>query len=150
MKEFVTSTQAIEREGALTFTHDGREVTFYEPKAGQVAVMMATSTNKTEEMVTIVTQFFFSVMDEDDIPYFRDRLMDPSDSFDFDSEGGVLDIYYYLMDEWSGKGEKQPSDYLPPSPKKTSGRSSTGNTRAKASTSSRSRSTASSTSRKRG
>lgn len=152
MREFTTAArehQEVDEESLITFMHDGQEVTFYEPDAGQLAIMSTlTSTNKTHEVASTIISFFFSVMDEDTSIYFRSRLLDRNDPFELDDEGGVMDIFEYLMEEWSGKASTQPQDYRPK--QSTPGRSSTGTTRAKASTSSRSRSTASSTSSKRG
>ena len=150
MREFTTAAkfEIEEEDEPLVFIHDGREVRFYEPSAGQLAIMATLSTSKEHQAVRQLMTLFFSVMDDETHEYFESRLMDRKDTFDLDTEGGVLDIYEFLMEEWSGKPSKQPSDYQPP--RKSTGRSSTGSTRAKASTSSRSRSTASSTSSKRG
>ena len=150
MREFTTAAKfdVEEEDEPLVFIHDGREVRFFEPSAGQLAIMATLSMSKEQQTVRQLMTLFFSVMDEDTYEYFESRLMDRKDTFDLDTEGGVLDIYEFLMEEWSGKPSKQPSDYQPP--RKSTGRSSTGSTRAKASTSSRSRSTASSTSSKRG
>lgn len=150
MREFTTAAKfdVEEEDEPLVFIHDGREVRFFEPSAGQLAIMATLSMSKEQQTVRQLMTLFFSVMDEETYEYFESRLMDRKDTFDLDTEGGVLDIYEFLMEEWSGKPSKQPSDYRPP--RKSTGRSSTGSTRAKASTSSRSRSTASSTSSKRG
>lgn len=152
MREFVTAVKAEEEEEpeALTFMHDGREVTFYQPGSGQLAVMATISTSGTKdaESARTILTFFFSVMGDETREYFQDRLMDRKDNFELETEGGVLDIFEFLMEEWSGKASKQPSDYQ--QPRKQTGRTSTGNTRAKASGSSASRSRASSTSSKRG
>lgn len=154
MREFMTAVKEDfvpeGEEDALVFLHDGREVKFYEPSSGQLAIMSTIRASKDpgQKEARAVMSFFFGMMDEATADYFEERLMDRNDPFDLDSEGGITEIFEYLLEEWSGKASKQPSDYQQ-SPKQT-GRSSTGNTRAKASTSSNSRSRASSTSSKRG
>lgn len=156
MKEFST---AVAREGespqqerdSVTFIHDEREVTFYEPSSGQLAIMSTVRASKEIGMkeLRVLMGFFFGMMDEETAEYFEDRMMDPLDILsDIEAEGGMLDIMDYLQEEWSGKVSKQPSDYQ--ESRKQTGRSSTGSTRAKASTSSHSRTRASSTSSKSG
>lgn len=148
MKEFTTAVRSeedAEDDVSLSFLHDGREVHFYEPSPGQLAIMSTLSSNsKDREGIRTLISFFFSVMDEETRDYFYDRLMDRNDSFDIDADGGVLDLFEYMMEEWSGKATKQPSDYR--QPRSRTGTSSTAKSPAKASTSSRSRSRASSAS----
>lgn len=148
MKEFTTAVRSeedAEDDVSLSFLHDGREVHFYEPSAGQLAIMSTLSSNsKDREGIRTLISFFFSVMDEETRDYFYDRLMDRNDSFDIDTDGGVLDLFEYMMEEWSGKATKQPSDYR--QPRSRTGTSSTAKSQAKGSTSSRSRSRASSAS----
>ena len=156
MREFITATlkegeNLQEQRDSVKFLHDGREVTFYEPSSAQMAIMSTVRASRDIGLREIQTLmgFFFGMMDEETYEYFQDRMMDPLDPLsDIEAEGGMIDIIDSLTEEWSGKASKQPSDYQPP--RKSTGRSSTGSTRAKASTSSRSRSTASSTSSKRG
>lgn len=156
MREFVTAAM---KEGedyrheqdSITFTHDEREVTFFEPSSAQAALMASVRASREVGLreVQILMNFFFGLMDEQTSDYFEGRMMDPRDPLaDLDAEGGMNDILDFLFEEWSGKAPKQPSDYQ--SSRKQTGRSSTGNTRGKASTSSTSRSRASSTSSKSG
>jgi hypothetical protein len=147
MKEFVTAAKdGIERrveEKPISFLHDDTEVTFYEPSPGQ-AVLLLGMNPRTMDMRDARTflALFFNLMDDDTRDYFEDRLMDRTDPFELDSEGGIADIFEYLSEEWSGKATKQPSDFQ--QSQSATGRASTASTRAKASTSSRSRSRASS------
>lgn len=156
MREFTTAAvkegENLQSErNSVQFLHDGQEVTFYEPSSAQMAIMTTVRASRDIGLneVRTLMGFFFGMMDEETYEYFQARMMDPMDPLsDIEAEGGMIDILDYLTEEWSGKALKEPSDYQQ-SPKQT-GRSSTGSTRAKASTSSRSRSTASSTSSKRG
>jgi hypothetical protein len=147
MKEFITAAKddigVVNEDEAITFKHDGREVTFYQPSTGQVAIMMAMSGRdmKGKEAGTFIN-LFFGMMEEDTARYFESRLMDRTDSFDLDSEGGIFDIWTELSEEWSARPTKEPADFQPP--QRATGKRSTAPTRAKGSTSSRSRSTASS------
>lgn len=156
MKEFITGYHDDERKKLeeeldyIEFQHDGNTVRFFEPSAGQLAIMANARPRKGSEE-KVVGQFislFFSLMDDDTQDYFNDILMDRVHPFDIDSEGGVMDIFEWLMEEWSGKRSKQPSDYQ--KSQRAPGRASTGSTRAKGSTSSTTRSRASSTSSKSG
>lgn len=146
MQEFVTAardTFEAEPQSEITFMHDDREVTFFEPASGQLAIMMAFGRGKITPMQasTFIT-LFFSMMDDETKMYFEDRLLDPKDPFDLDTQGGVFDLWEGLTKEWSARPTREPSDYQPP--QRATGRASTASTRAKASTSSPSRSRASS------
>ena len=148
MLEFVTAAQEhldeFDEDNAITFKHDDREVTFFQPSTGQLAIM--TSLTSSEMDVNTTGQFiqlFFGMMDEDTQKYFRSRLLDRYDPFEMDGKGGIVDIFVGLTKEWSGgRPTKEPADYQPP--RRATGKPSTASTRAKGSTSSRSRSRASS------
>lgn len=148
MKAFVTAAKAAKtnkenEEDAISFTHDGRDVKFYQPSVGQQAVMMGMSGSDLN--VSTASDFialFFEMMDNDTQKYFKSRLLDREDSFELDGDGGMMDIYSWLAEQWSGKPTK-PASGSRSSASKT-GKGSTAPTRAKGSTSSRSRSTASS------
>jgi hypothetical protein len=147
MKEFVTAAKdtlgEVDEESVITFLHDGREVVFYEPGSGQAAIMMTMTRGEVDaEKASTFLSLFFELMDDDTRRYFEDRLMDRRDPFDLDSEGGVFDLWEYLMGEWSARPTKQPSDYQ--KPRSATGKASTARTSAKARTSSASRSRASS------
>lgn len=146
MREFLTAAKEDfepEEQNEVRFKHDGKEVVFFEPGTGQAAIMMTfgRGSNDHEQTATFITMFF-TLMDNATRRYFEDRLMDPKDPFDMDTEGGVFDIWEALAEEWSARPTREPSDYQPP--RKASGRASTASSRAKASTSSTSRSRASS------
>lgn len=146
MREFVTAARDTfeqEPQSEITFKHDGREVTFYEPASGQLVIMMGFGRGEIDhrQAATFIA-LFFSMMDEETVTYFQDRLMDAKDPFDIDSEGGIFDLWEGLVEQWSARPTREPSDYQ--STRKPTGRASTASARAKASTSSTSRSRASS------
>ena len=150
MKEFVTVAAPnfgkVDKSKQITFKHDGKVVTFYQPEPGQAAVMMTMMgdpENLTIEQVATFIELFFSLMDKETARHFRTRLMDREDPFEFDVEGGVVDMFVYVSEQWApSRPSKKPSDYQPP--QRATGKSSTAPTRAKALTSSPSRSRASS------
>lgn len=140
MKEFITAARDTFEETSddekITFMHDGREVTFYQPSDGQLAIMLNMGgRDMTAQQAGTFIQLWFAMMDEPTLRYFQSRLMDRDDKgFDLESEGGVFDIFEALVEEWSARPTKQPSDFQPS--RRATGRKSTGTTRAKASTSS--------------
>lgn len=142
MKEFVTAVKDVgdvDEDSPITFKHDGREVTFYEPSSGQQTLMLSMGRGVQDgKSASTFLAMFFSMMEDDTRQYFEDRLMDRLDGFDLESEGGIFDIFEHLTEEWSARPTKQPSDYLPP--ERSTGKTSTASTRVKGSTSSRSRS----------
>lgn len=148
MKDFITEVQddlgEVDVEDAITFKHDGREVTFYKPSTGQAAIMLTmTSREMDAKNAGTFIQLFFELMEEDTQRYFQSRLLDRKDSFDLDGPGGIVDIFENITEEWSGKDTKKPSDYQ--QSRRATGKASTAPSRAKGSTSSRSRSRVSST-----
>lgn len=143
MKEFVTAAKgrATERneDDAITFLHNGTEVKFYRPNDAQQAMMLAMGGRSMSlKAAGTFIHLFIELGDDDTQRYFQDIMLDATSGFDLKEEGGLFDIWEYLTEQWSGKASKQPSDYQPP--RRKTGRSSTGSTRAKASTSSASRS----------
>lgn len=147
MKEFVTAAKTtagrVDKTSKIETTHDGNKVVFYEPDTASIAIMAMISNQKMSvaNMGTFI-EFIFNVMDPDTQKYFRRRLMDVDDPFGLDGPGGLMDIFKSLTEEWSARPTKSPSDFRPA--RRATGPGSTGNTAAKASTSSRSRSRASS------
>lgn len=143
VKEFLTAAKDSignrDEESAITFMHDGKEVKFFKPSPGQAAIMMTMGGREMDtRSAGLFIQLFLEIMDEETRRYFTGRLMDASDPFsNLDCAGGLFDIWEELTTEWSARPTKQPSDYQPP--RKSTGRSSTASSRAKASTSSRSR-----------
>jgi len=140
MKEFVTAAKdtfgEVDDDDKITFLHDGREVTFFTPSDGQLAIMLNMGGREMDpKMAGTFIQLWFSMMDDDTLRYFQSRLMDRNDrAFDLDSEGGVFDIFESLVEEWSARPTKQPSDFQPS--QRATGRKSTATTRVKARTSS--------------
>lgn len=146
MKEFVTAAREDfhpEDDESVTFKHDEREVTFFRPTTAQIALIAAYSQATEFDMAGGYLATFFGLCDDESRRYFYARLMDRNDPFDIDSPGGVNDIMEGLLEEWSGRPTKRPSDYR--RPQSATGARSTATTRARASTSSASRRAASST-----
>lgn len=148
MKDLVTAAKKdlgkVNKAKPVTFKHDGREVTFFEPTSGQAAIMMVIfNRNMTAQQSATFLQLFFQLMDEDTLDYFQQRFLDPNDALsELDAKGGLFDIWELLMSEWSDRPTKSPSDYRPP--RRATGRKSTAPLRGVESTSSTSRSRASS------
>ena len=136
MREFHTAVKATldqetEREGKVTFLHDGTEVTFYFPTTAQFAAAMSVSSDRD---VNVMIGFIFEMMDEDTKRYFRRRLLDSFDPFDLEGEGSLMEVYEALTEEWSARPTKSPSDFS--SSQKPDGRKSTAKRASKVSTSS--------------
>lgn len=149
MKEFYTAAKdtlgEVSDDDLIVFKHDDTEVTFYQPSAGQLAIMLNVVNGAKLDPANagVFIQLFFSMMDEETLRYFQARLMDRKDAFDLDGDGGLFEIFEFLTEEWSARPTKQPSDYQPP--RRATGPKSTAPTRVRASTSSASRSRGSST-----
>jgi hypothetical protein len=146
VKEFVTEAKKdfgkVNKDSAITFKHDGREVTFYEPSTGQFAIMLSLQAAKMDARTAgTFIQLFFEMMDEPTQRYFQGRLLDSKDPFELDGKAGIVEIFEELTREWSGKAGKKPSDFQ--SKRQATGKSSTAPVRVRASTSSRTRSRAS-------
>lgn len=148
MREFFTAAKEdlgeVDPSNQLTFLHDETEVTFNKPSTGQMALMLSMGNRKMtmDQMGTFIA-LFIELGDGPTQRYLQSRLLDASDSFDIESEGGIMDMFEALVEDWSARPTKQPSDFQ--KSRRRTGPASTAPTRAKASTSSRSRSTASST-----
>lgn len=149
MKEFITAARdtlgEVDEETKITFKHDGKELTFFEPSTGQQAIMLSMGGRTMDvRMMGTFIQLFFEMADDDTARYLQGRLLDRNDTFDVSGEGGIFDLWEYITEEWSARPTREQSDS--PSPQRATGRASTASTRAKASTSSPSRSRASSAS----
>lgn len=96
----------------VTISVDGREVVFYAPTTGQLAIAMATvgGPGGLSETTAGSINFFFSLLGDEDADWFQVRLFDRDDSFDIDA---VADLVKMLMEEWSATPTKQPSDFAP-------------------------------------
>lgn len=149
MKEFLTAAKdtlgEVDEDSKITFKHDGKDITFFEPSTGQQAIMLAMG-GRTMDVKTMGTfiQLFFEMADNDTARYLQGRLLDREDTFDVGGEGGIFDLFEAITEEWSARPTRELSGS--PSRRRATGRASTGSSRAKASTSSGSRSRASSTS----
>lgn len=156
MKEFLTQAispqeqKKVDDEGKIAFKHDGRDVVFFMPGAGQLAALLQLSAavkakgedNVDPQVLIAYIETFFGLMDRETQQHFRTRLLDRTDAFDLTTPGGVSDILNYVVEQWSGgRPTKKPSGSQPS--RRATGKGSTGTTRAKASTSSTSRSRAS-------
>lgn len=146
MREFITAVaedRDPEADETVTWTLDGEEITFYKPTPGQFAIMAAASVNSGDgEALGTFIALFFEMADEDTQRRLRSRLFDRKDPFEVDSEGGIADIMDALVEHWSARPTKEPSDFQPS--RSSAGKTSTARTRAKGSTSSGSRRPASS------
>lgn len=149
MREFHTAAQAKVAEEAddltpITFKHDGTEVTFNPPTPAQYAVMMAANAGGGVGSIGDFIAAMFEMMDDKTRRYFKGRLLRTDDPFDLTNEGGLMDVWQGLAEEWSARPTKQPSDFTPS--RASGGRSSTVRRASKVKTSSTSRPTASATS----
>ena len=117
LKSFTTAARSAEENAfeavPITVEIDEREITFLPPTDGQFAVALAGSGDLVDTATMASTQinFFFSLIEKkDDSNYLRRRLFDRSDDFGVEM---IADIITYLMEEWSARPTKQPSDFLP-------------------------------------
>lgn len=111
MKEFTAAVaQATEHTEAeptwefkVTGPRDGQEriLRAHMATPGQVAVVMSAVGRHTSLPTKIAgtIDFFMAIMDEDDVSYLTDRLMDRDDPFEIKQ---VTDILFWLIEEWSG------------------------------------------------
>lgn len=153
MKEFVTAAlEDVEEQDqvtlpdTLTVKYDGREVTFVKPTTGQLALMMTMGSQDLNiEQLGNFISLFLAICDDETRRYFSGRLLDRNDKFSdsFIEEGGIFELWEFVVKEWSARPIKKPSDYA--RPQRSTGRKSTaGTTRAPARVSSASRSRGSS------
>jgi hypothetical protein len=116
IKSFTTAARNNTDDGVLgepvDVEVDGRTVTFLPPTTGQIAVTLAGSSEMAtdSELAAAQINFFFSLLEKRDATWFRRRLFDRSDDFDIETIGEIVE---YLMEQWSARPTKQPSDYLP-------------------------------------
>lgn len=155
MQEFITAAREDFQPDTgkeHTILLDGHEIVLNEPNTSQAALMVTfvRGGEMTAQRMSEFMALFFSLVPlEEDQVHLQDRLLDVRDPFKLDSEGGLLDIFYWLMEQIEGgRPPVAPSDYQPS--RRATGQRSTATTRAKASTSSPSRSRASSRSSKSG
>jgi len=128
MREFKTAVddkQTDPEEEGTEFAVDGVLCTAYRPKDGQLAMLMASTGRHTtsSEQIAGVINFFVNVLDDDSQQYIVGRLLDRTDKFGIDE---VQEIMEWLIEEWSARPTKSPSDSR--TSRQTGGRKSTGRT----------------------
>jgi hypothetical protein len=112
-RSFTTSAKSVEDNESpmgtpVTYEIDERDVTFLPPTTGQWAVTLAglSDTASATEQMGAQINFFFSMLDDDDMRYFKQRLMDREDPFDV---ADIAEIITALMEEWSARPTIPPS-----------------------------------------
>lgn len=122
-------------EDAAVIKLDGEELKFFYPGFGQYSVMGATFRGEMDgDRISTMISLIFSMTDTETGRHLEDRLMDFEDPFTVEGEGGLMDIWVALMEEWSGKVSAKQSGSA--KQRSRSGTRSTVTSRAKASTSS--------------
>jgi hypothetical protein len=115
MKSFSTAARATAHEKDLPigpdveFEYDERKVVATAPTGAQLALFLS-AFGDTADMGTRVVDtlnFFTSRFSRDDAGYFKRRLNDPNDSFDF---ADLAEVLSWLVEEWSGRPTISPSD----------------------------------------
>lgn len=143
MKEFIKATTSEQDQKAaesevITFMHWGREVRFYEPSDGQQLMMISMGgRNMSKDAASKFVQLVVALGDRDTQEYLNDLMFDRNSGFGLKVDGGLFDIWETIVEEWSGKDSEKPSGSA--KSRSAAGRSSTGTSRRRASTSSASR-----------
>lgn len=117
MKEFTTAVKAVAATGEgvvgepIHAKVDGREITFNPPTEGALAVLLAASAGLMPDMEAAANfiNFFFSLVDDKDSRYLRQKLFSEEDPFGMEE---IKDITMWLIEEWSARPTKSPSDYM--------------------------------------
>ena len=115
MKSFSTAATATAHEKDLPigpdaqFEYGGREVTAHSPTAPQLALFLAAfgDTADMGSRVVDTLNFFNSRFSREDAAYFKRRLNDPDDPYDF---AKMSEILSWLIEEWSGRPTISPSE----------------------------------------
>lgn len=86
----------------ITFTVDDDEWTANVPTAGEMALLFAAQSDSrdTGDAVAATIDFVYNILTPEDRRRYRERLLDPDDTFDFDT---VSDILTGLMEEWGDR-----------------------------------------------
>jgi hypothetical protein len=126
-----SAPSALEGAKPIQFTIDGDEFTAYPPTPGQMAMLVAAQADSREvpESIAAVIDFLDGLFDDEAKDMYRKRLLDRDDPFDFDT---VNEIVEGLLEEWSARPTKSPSDYA--SSRKSAGSKSTAKRRSTAKT----------------
>lgn len=87
---------------------DGKELRYYRPGDGQLAVLMASSGkhSRDNDRIAGLINFFHSVLDKDGASYIEDRLLDREDGFGIKE---VTEIMEDMVEEWGGRPTKRSS-----------------------------------------
>lgn len=116
VREFTTAAKAADRRDdaelpePVTFTIDGRDVIFNPPTPGQLAMAVAVTGMTDVQATADIINFFINLLGPNDQRFFRSRLFSPDDDFGPEE---ITAIVQGLIEEWSARPTKQPSDYLP-------------------------------------
>lgn len=114
MKSFSTAAKAAAHQTdepigePIKFEFDERVVTVLPPTGPQLALFLAAYGDMTEMGTRVVDtlNFFSARFGREDAGYFRRRLNDPDDPFEFED---LADILAWLVEEWSGRPTISPS-----------------------------------------
>jgi hypothetical protein len=115
MKAFSTAAKAAAHKTdepigePIEFEYDERVVTVKPPTAPQLALFLSAygDTADVGGRVVDTLNFFSSRFRREDAGYFKRRLNDPEDPFDFED---MSDILAWLIEEWSGRPTISPSE----------------------------------------
>lgn len=129
MKQFVTAAKSHEESdkvGApVEITLDDRKLTFMAPEGKTFLMLMSiyAEIDSGNHLLALGSQInlIFNLLEGDDRAYMRRRMFDPRDDL---GEEELLQIFRYLMEEWSGNPTDEPSGS--DSPQSPSGTSLTG------------------------
>lgn len=118
MKAFTTAAKAANHERELPigppveFEYDDRKCTANAPTGPQLAVFLAAFSDTAEAQVSVTDtiNFFHGRFAREDASYFKKRLLDPNDAFEFEE---IVEIITYLLEEWSGRPTGSPSASAP-------------------------------------
>lgn len=107
-----TSERVISNE-EVTYTIDGRDVTFLPPTSGQIAIAISSMSDLTEnqgvEGAGAIINFFFSLLNAEDHLHFKRRLFNRDDPFELDQ---ISEIVEALFEEWSAHPSQPQPDSL--------------------------------------
>lgn len=120
MKEFTTAANEAaqspeEKDAGMPFVVDGVECRAFQPKDGQLAVLMATTGrhSSTQEQIAGLINFFVAVLDKPSHTYIVNRLLDYNDPFGIAEVQGIME---WMMEEWTGRPTQWPSGSTPSPP----------------------------------
>ena len=111
MREFITAVEDAfdeEPDEGTSIMLDGREMQFFKPTDGQIAMFMSSNGrhSSTGNRVAGIIDFFMGLFDDDDQTYLSDRLLDRTDPFGVKK---IEEILESMLEEWSGRPTKSSS-----------------------------------------